>query len=142
MLALAMTLAMSAQRNAPGHHFSPEKFDAELKQFITTEAALSQQEAAKFFPIYQEMLQKQRQLFGRQRHLNKTKPADEQGCKKVIQERDNIDMELKRIQKQYHDKFFEILPASKVYDIIMAEDKFHRSKLKQWSHGPRQDHKK
>ena len=39
--------------SAQNHHkkFSPEKFEQELKQFITQEAKLTQDEAAKFFPV-------------------------------------------------------------------------------------------
>ena len=32
--------------------FSPEKFQAEMEQFITKEAGLTAEEGAKFFPIY------------------------------------------------------------------------------------------
>jgi len=141
VLFIAMTFAImaNAQQNAPGKRFSPEQFDAELQSFIAKEASLTPQETTSFFIVYKEMQKKQRALFVRQRQLSRVKPADEQGCMKAIQERDQIEVELKRIQEQYHNKFFEILPASKVYDVIKAEDKFHRSKLKQWSHGPKPD---
>ncbi len=142
LLMLVMTLTASAQQPGKQHKnmpkFSPEKFDAELHSYIIHEAGLSQQEAVKFFPVYKEMQSKQRIIFERQRQQAKTKPTDEKGCQKAIQERDNTEVELKRIQQSYHKKFLDILPASKVYDIIQAEDKFHRHKLKQWSHQRRQ----
>ena len=37
--------------------FSPEKFQAEMEQFITKEAGLSADESAKFFPLFREMQQ-------------------------------------------------------------------------------------
>lgn len=126
-----------AQTEQNRQRFSPERFEAELQQFITQEAGLTQQEAAKFFPLYKEMHIKQRALYERQRNLGKFKPADEQGCMKAVQERDNLDVELKRVQQTYHNRFFDVLPASKVYDVIKAEERFHRRKLKQWSHGPK-----
>ena len=46
---------------------------------------------------------------------------------------DKMDIELKRIQQQYHNKFLDILPACKVMKAIKAEDKFHRNMLKRWS---------
>jgi Spy/CpxP family protein refolding chaperone len=133
LIATMMCFAAFAQQNGGRQKFSPQKFDAELGQFIVNEAHLTPQEAARFFPVYREMLHKQRMLFSRQRELGKVKPADEEGCKKVIQERDAIEIELKRMQEQYHNKFFEILTPSKVYDVIKAEERFHRRKLKQWS---------
>lgn len=118
-----------------GQRFSPEKFEAQLQEFITTEAHLTPQEATKFFPVYKEMQQKQRALFSRQRELEKEKPSDEQGCLKVIREGDEIDLELKRIQQAYHKTFLELLPASKVYDILKAEQHFHRRMMKNWGRG-------
>lgn len=119
--------------------FSPEKFDADLQQFIVQEAKLTPQESAKFFPVYKEMQGKQRALYDRMRQMGKIKPQDERGCQKVVRERDEIDVELKRLQQTYHNKFLDILPASKVYDVIKAEDRFHRRMLKHWSKPP---HKK
>jgi hypothetical protein len=33
---------------------------------------------------------------------------------------------MKRIQKTYHERFLDLLPASKVYAVLKAEDKFYR----------------
>lgn len=137
-LALLFVLVASAQQDKQNRRFSPEQFDAELQKFITQEANLTSQEAAKFFPVYKEMLFKQRTQYMRQRQMGRNKPADEEGCKKAVQERDEIELEQKRILQHYHNKFLELLPASKVYDVLQAEDKFHREKLRQWGHGMRQ----
>ena len=112
--------------------FSPEKFESDLVSYITKEANLSQQEASQFFPIYKEMREKQRSLFSQQRNLAKNKPQDEKGCLKSIKERDQIDIDLKMLQKTYHEKFLKTLPASKVYDILKAEDSFHRRMMSNW----------
>lgn len=131
---MLMFIGISAQEQ---HHrqqskFSPEKFEAELQDFITKEAHLTQQEAAAFFPVYKEMQQKQRALFNRQRQLAKNKPQGEEACRKAIEEADEIDLELKRILQEYHKRFLEIMPASKVYDILKAEERFHRRMMMNW----------
>lgn len=117
--------------------FSPEKFDAALQHFITNEAKLTPQESQKFFPVYREMQVKQHPLFDRQRKLVTEKPEDEASSLKAIRERDDIDIEMKRIQKTYHERFLELLPASKVYNIIKAEDKFYRNMFRRFNHGQR-----
>jgi len=129
---IGIAIGVNAQGNQPPQKFSPEKFDADLKEFIKKEACLTDAEADAFFPIYKEMLQKQRSAYGRQRNMGLQKPQDEQGCKKAIQMRDELELEMKRIQQTYHTKFLEILPATKVYDIIIAEDRFHRRMLRGW----------
>lgn len=137
-----LTLGIGAQDNKqqqqPSQRFSPERFEAELQSYITKEANLTPQEAAKFFPVYKEMQEKQRVLFGRQGLQGFTKPQDEQGCLKAIKESDEIDVELKRIQQTYHLRFLELLPASKVYDILKAEQSFHRHMMRNWGRGNRQ----
>jgi hypothetical protein len=132
--AVMLTMGISAQDNKEAPKFSPEQFDAELQDFITKEAKLTPQEAAKFFPVYKEMQAKQRAVFERQKAIGLTKPQDEKACLQAIRERDETDLEIKRILKTYHEKFLEMMPASKVYDIIRAEDRFHRHMLKKWSH--------
>ena len=67
---------------------------------------------------------------------SKIKPADEKACKKVIQKRDQVELELKSIQQTYHNKFFSVLPASKVFDVIKAEDQYHRGLLRNMGRNP------
>lgn len=122
--------------NGQGQRFSPERFQQQLEDFITREASLTTQEAAVFFPVYREMQEKQRAVFMRQRNVSRVKPADEQGCLKAIKEQDEIDLELKRIQQTYHLRFLEALPASRVYDILRAEEKFHRNMMRSWGARP------
>ena len=109
-----------AQENGGGQQFSPDKFDAELRQYITEQAKLTEQEAEKFFPVYKEMQAKQRVVFGRQRELLRAKPEGEKACLEAIRQRDENELEMKRIQKNYHEKFLKQLPASKVYAILRA----------------------
>ena len=114
--------------------FSPEKFQADLEQFITNEANLTPEESKKFFPLYREMQQKQRVVFKQMKDLGVNKPADEAACKKALEKRDELELEQKRIQQNYHKQFLNVLPASKVYDVIKAENHFHRTAFRKWRH--------
>lgn len=138
-LAVLMLLAVSAQE--PKKKFSPEKFQAELEQFITNEACLTPQEATKFFPLYREMHKKQRCVYNQMKALGKIKPAEESECRKSIQKRDELELELKSIQRTYHNKFLGVLSASKVFDVIKAEDRFHRKTFRNWGNGKRPEKK-
>lgn len=110
--------------------FDPERFQADLEQYITRKAGLSPREASHFFPVYSEMLRKQRAVHEKMRNLKRIKPVTKEECKKNIQKRDEYDIEIKQIQKTYHDKFMKILSADKVYEVLKAEDKFHRQAFK------------
>lgn len=111
-------------------HFSPERFEAELEQFITINACLSPQEASQFFPLYREMRKKQRAYFGEERRYRNIDTSDDKACADAIRRHDSNDMEMKKLQRDYHEKFMNILPASKVFRIIKSEDKFHRQIFK------------
>ncbi|MDO4985862.1 MAG: hypothetical protein Q4E48_09215 [Prevotella sp.] len=122
VIMIMVVLGASAEEQ---QKFSPEKFQADLEQYITTEAGLTNEEAAKFFPLYREMQQKQRVVYNKIHELFKL-PHDEASCKRAIQRRDQLEIELKQIAQTYHNKFLRVIPASKVIGTIVAEDKFHR----------------
>ena len=122
VIMIMVVLGASAEEQ---QKFSPEKFQADLEQYITTEAGLTNEEAAKFFKLYREMQQKQRVVYNKIHELFKL-PHDEASCKRAIQRRDQLEIELKQIAQTYHNKFLRVIPASKVIGTIVAEDKFHR----------------
>ena len=140
LIGLFTVLMTYAQKEKP--KFSPEKFQAEMEQFIAKEACLTPQESARFFPEYDEKNRKQRSLYDRMRRLGRVKPVSEDECKEIIMQRDKLDLELKQIQQAYHNKFMTLISASKLFDVIKAEDKFHRRMLKKYNHATRQNDKK
>ena len=126
LLVATVTMAQSNQK------FSPEKFQANLEAYITKEAKLTDEEAKRFFPLYREMHQKQRGIYSRMQKVGIGKPADEKKCAAAIQERDKLDIELRQLAQSYHKKMLQVIPASKLYDVINAENGFHRQMMKGW----------
>ena len=55
-IVLSETFAQQKQKR-----FTPERFQAELEQYITQKAGLLPKEAAKFFPVYREMVRTTRE---------------------------------------------------------------------------------
>ncbi len=120
--------------------FSPEKFQAEMEQFITKEANLTPEEAAKFFPLFREMQQKQRAIFEKVRKEGFVKPVDDASCRKLVERRDANELEQKKIQQLYHQKFFSVISPSKVFDVLIAEERFHRRAFRNWGQGNNNKH--
>lgn len=106
--------------------FDPAKFKAELHKYIIAEAHLTRDEADKFFPLYDEMKQKQMKLHKGMGHHHK-KPTTEAACRAAIINMDNIELKKKQIERTYHLKFLKVLSASKLYDVLRAEARFHRN---------------
>ena len=128
---------LMAQEN---RKFSPEKFQAEMEQFITKEANLTPEEAAKFFPLFREMQQKQRAIFAKVRKEGFVKPVDDASCRKLVERRDANELEQKKIQQLYHQKFFTVISPSKVFDVLIAEERFHRRAFRNWGQGNNNKH--
>lgn len=138
VIMIMVVLGASAEEQ---QKFSPEKFQADLEQYITTEAGLTNEEAAKFFKLYREMQQKQRVVYNKIHELFKL-PHDEASCKRAIQRRDQLEIELKQIAQTYHNKFLRVIPASKVIGTIVAEDKFHRRAFRKFGQQRNRETKK
>jgi hypothetical protein len=101
-------------------------FQAELEQFITTNACLTPREAAKFFPVYRQMGKKMRMIFDEMRRFRHVNPNDNEACAEAIRRQDELDIQLKQLQQEYHSRFMTILPPNKVFSVIKAEERFHR----------------
>ena len=121
---LMSVLAVSAQQKPKG--FDPKKFEADLEQYIATNACLSPNESAKFFPIYRQMMKKMRSLFDEMRRYHHVNSNDVNACADAIRKQDEIDIEMKLLQQEYHARFMLVLPANKVLNVIKAEERFHR----------------
>ena len=124
---MCCTLVMAQGRP----QFNPAQFKADLEKFITAEAGLSSHEAASFFPVYHEMNEKQRVLYNKMRNIKQLRPQDEKQCKKAISDMDRCELEIKQIQMNYHNRFLKIISAEKLYNVIRAEEKFHRQAMRQ-----------
>lgn len=133
IILLTLCIAAAAQHGDKHQKFDPERYQADLEQFITCEACLTPQEAAKFFPLYREMMKQQQGLFAELRNYRHYKPASEEGCREAVVKKDEVDIRVKELQQQYHQRFLRIISASKLYDVINAENKFHRQSFKRMS---------
>lgn len=127
---MIMVATTSLAQNPDHKQFDPAKFEADMEHFITSEAQLSMQESAKFLPLYREMRKKQMENFDKQQQAKRADWNDEEACAEAIRQHDKREIRQKVIQKTYHEKFLEVLPATKVMRIIRAEDKFHRQAMR------------
>lgn len=133
LILLCLCLTASLAKGQEHKAFSPQKFQEELEAYITKEACLSSKEAEAFFPLFREMGKKQREVYHNMRKLGHDMPNSDEKCREIIKKRDCMDVKLKTIQQEYHNKFLDVLSPKKVFNIIKAEEKFYRGKLKGWS---------
>ena len=130
MILMLCTFGVANGQHKKHPPFNPAKFEADLEQFITVNACLSPSQAASFFPVYRQMMKKQRALFEEMRRLRMINPKDNEACEEAIRKQDELDIQIKQLQQEYHGRFLMMLPANKVLSIIKAEEKFHRQIFK------------
>ena len=130
MILMLCTFGVANGQHRKRPPFNPAKFEADLEQFITVNACLSPSQAASFFPVYRQMMKKQRALFDEMRRLRMINPKDNEACEEAIRKQDELDIQMKQLQQEYHGRFLMMLPANKVLSIIKAEEKFHRQIFK------------
>ena len=130
MILMLCTFGVANGQHRKRPPFNPAKFEADLEQFITVNACLSPSQAASFFPVYRQMMKEQRALFDEMRRLRMINPKDNEACEEAIRKQDELDIQIKQLQQEYHGRFLMMLPANKVLSIIKAEEKFHRQIFK------------
>ena len=130
MILMLCTFGVANGQHRKRPPFNPAKFEADLEQFITVNACLSPSQAASFFPVYRQMMKKQRSLFDEMRRLRMINLKDNEACEEAIRKQDELDIQIKQLQQEYHGRFLMMLPANKVLSIIKAEEKFHRQIFK------------
>ena len=129
---IALTASAQEQQNKRPH-FSPEEFQAKQKAYITEKAELSAEEAEAFFPLFFELQKKKFELernarkdFKRQRG----EQMSEEECRKFVYNMADVKIEVAKLEREYTDKYLEVLPACKVRKVLHAECTFQRDLMK------------
>lgn len=129
-------LAASAQEQTSKPRtprMTPEEFRAKQKEFIITHAELTEAESTAFFPLYFELQSKKHEINGRVwKKARAVRPHErtEEECNEMIDALADVKIECATLEKEYLQKFKEILPAKKLMRVQMAEDRFQRELLR------------
>lgn len=112
---------------------TPQEFRTRQQEFITENARLTPQEAAKFFPLYFELQDRKKQLNDeawQQIRKGKNKDLSEKEYDEILSAMYDARIAADRLDKTYYDRFKKILPCSKLYQVQRAEMRFHRELVK------------
>ena len=113
--------------------FSPTEYWNQQKAFFTERAGLTEDEANAFFPLYNELQQKKRDLNRETRRIMRQEggvaPSEEQSLK-AIDAIAETNIKIAELEKEYLQKFKKVLSASKILKIQNAEEKFNSQILK------------
>lgn len=139
LLVITSTFAQS------GHNQKKEQLKALKVAFITDELKLTSEEAAKFWPIYNNFDEKQREL--RQEKMRSYMDRIDNGeidkmtdkeATVFLTQMENTEDELYQLRKKYIASLKTVLSPVKIIKLKSAEENFNRKLLKQYrGKGPR-----
>lgn len=135
IVCLLLTLSVSAQDRRPNRsgQFSPAEYAKQQREFFTKNAELTQEEADAFFPIYNELQQKKREINREIRMAMRQEGGaviSEEQSLKAIDAKADANIRIAELEKEYLKKFKEVLPASKILKVQNAEEQFNSQILK------------
>lgn len=113
--------------------FSPTEYWNQQKAFFTERAGLTEDEANAFFPLYNELQQKKRELNRETRRIMRQEggaATSEEQSLKAIDAIAETNIKIAELEKEYLQKFKKVLPASKILKVQNAEEQFNSQILK------------
>ena len=126
----------AGQQQAPNRigQFSAAEYWNQQKAFFIEKAGLTEDEAAAFFPLYNDLQQKKREL---NREIRRTMMRQEGSAEiseeqslKAIDAQAETNIKIAELEKEYLQKFKQVLPASKILKVQNAEEQFNSQILK------------
>lgn len=126
-LLVCFTIGVVAQNPAHGERkFDPQKFQQMVEGQLTKDAELTMDEAKAFFPLYNEMREKQRAIGEQIHRLKKEQTADEKTCAEKVTRIKQLQVDMAKLEQDYYKRILKVIPAEKVLKVMKAEDDFHR----------------
>ena len=151
MVLAAFTICMISAMGNPNDKkecLSPNEFQQRYQNYISQQAKLTVEEAAAFFPIYNECQEKKNQLNSQIWKLRKEargKELTEKEYQRMLEEIAQLRVQIDELDKSYLPCYHKVLSYKKIFDVQGAELRFHREMLKEMNHPKnkkRTEHKK
>ena len=133
LLLLTAVTASAQERPMNKPHFSPEEFQAKQKAYITVKADLTDQEAEAFFPLFFELQKKKFELERNVRKEFKKERGEqmtEEECRDFVYKMADTKIEIAKLEREYTDKYLQVLPPCKLRRVQHAEGMFQRDLMK------------
>ena len=144
LLLLTAVTASAQERPMNKPHFSPEEFQAKQKAYITEKADLTDQEAEAFFPLFFELQKKKFELERNVRKEFKKERGEqmtEEECRDFVYKMADTKIEIAKLEREYTDKYLQVLPPCKLRRVQHAEGMFQRDLMKKMTEHRNNAHK-
>lgn len=118
-------------------NFDFERFQAQLREYITREAHLTQNEACKFFPIFFEMKAKMHELQRTEDRIlrNAVKSGkNDADCMRCLNEMGNLRSKQAKSEAEYMKRMRKAIGPQKLVRALAADKRFGRDRFREMFH--------
>lgn len=127
LLVVMSSMCLWAQPGQKGQpQFDPQKFQEMVEASLTQAAGLTPDEAKAFFPLYNEMRAKQREMGKQIFELKKNAKGDAKAYAETIQKINQLKVDMAVVEQSFYKRIVKTVSAEKVFKVMKAEDDFHR----------------
>ncbi|WP_298612352.1 hypothetical protein [uncultured Odoribacter sp.] len=109
------------------------EFEAQKVAFFTQALDLTPQEAAVFWPLYNEMVKKIRdkefQIRKNTKEVREAKSLSNAQVLKVVEQNLSTEQQILDIKREYYQKLLETIPSQKILKLDWVEHSFHKQLL-------------
>lgn len=136
LLTISVSISLSAQTK--GNCNKMQQWLQEMNQakaeFVAKDMALSQEQRAKFIPLYKSMNEETAKLAGEtrdmERRIDKSPAASDEEYEQAATAMYELNGKRNAIEMRYFAKYKTILTKPQLYKLKKAEDKWHRQLMK------------
>ena len=138
LLLLAGTIRVQAQATDQRQERMNRIENAKIA-FLTDKLSLTQEQAQRFWPLYNEFTDKRKDLGQRQRQLRGTniESLNDQQIKDLLKQHLTLRQSEVNLDKEYYDKFQKVLSVRQTGQLLVAEREFTREILQRLGGGRR-----
>jgi hypothetical protein len=130
LLFLTICTLSSVYAQGPRKAERQERIKALWTAFLTQELELTSDESAKFWPIYNEYSQKERELNQKRVKMNALQSMSEAEIDNMYKQSLTNDEKIIELKREYYPKLKTAVPAHKIVKIPAAEREFKKKLLR------------
>ena len=130
LIVLMMTTMLNAQPGAR-REMMQERIEAQRIAFITQKLQLTPDEAAKFWPLYNEFKDRQHELRRNAEPERNIMGITDAEAVKIIEQHFDVEEGNLRLKREYYDKLKNAIPPRKIARLAAVEMEFNRGVLEQ-----------
>lgn len=113
--------------------FSPEEYRHKFETYVAEKAELTKEESVRFFPLYQEMKDKQRMYFHEIRGITRRTDVantSEASFRQLNDRITELNIEIEKVEQEYLQKFRKVISDRKYFLVRRAEASFQNQELR------------